>query len=71
MAKAKKKTVAPSDKLNIIGIGIGGKGASDLRAVESQNIIALCDVDWAYSKHILELYPDAKRYKDFRVCYDE
>ena len=27
MAKAKKKTVAPSDKLNIIGIGIGGKGA--------------------------------------------
>ncbi len=71
MAKAKKKTVAPSDKLNIIGIGIGGKGASDLRAVESQNIIGLCDVDWNYSKHILERYPDAKRYKDWRICYKE
>ena len=59
MAKARKKTVAPSDKLNIIGIGIGGKGASDLRAVESQNIIALCDTDWAYAKHIFERYPDA------------
>ena len=47
MAKARKKTVAPSDKLNIIGIGIGGKGASDLRNVESQNIIAMCDTDWA------------------------
>ena len=71
MAKARKKAVAPSDKLNIIGIGIGGKGASDLRAVETQNIIALCDVDWKYSKRILDRYPDAKRYKDWRICYKE
>ena len=37
---------APSDKLNILGIGIGGRGASDLRAMETENIIGLCDVDW-------------------------
>ena len=70
-AKAKKKTVAPSDKLNIIGVGIGGRGASDLRGMESQNIIALCDTDWAYAKHVFERYPEAKRYNDWRVCYDE
>ena len=71
LAKAKKKTVAPSDKLNIIGVGIGGRGASDLRGMESQNIIALCDTDWAYAKHVFERYPEAKRYNDWRVCYDE
>ena len=72
LAKAKKKkTVAPSDKLNIIGVGIGGRGASDLRNMESQNIIALCDTDWAYAKHVFERYPEAKRYNDWRVCYDE
>ncbi|MBR1574860.1 MAG: Gfo/Idh/MocA family oxidoreductase [Bacteroidales bacterium] len=71
LGKSKKKTVAPSDKLNIIGVGIGGRGASDLRGMESQNIIALCDTDWAYAKHVFERYPEAKRYNDWRVCYDE
>jgi hypothetical protein len=40
---------APSDKLNIAGIGIAGRGAGDLEGVESQNIVALCDVDWAHA----------------------
>ena len=35
----------PSDKLNIAGIGIGGKGFGDIRSVPSENIVALCDVD--------------------------
>ena len=69
-APAKKK-VAPSDKLNIIGVGIGGRGASDLKQMESQNIIGLCDTDWSYAKRIFERYPDAKRYNDYRVCFDE
>jgi len=70
-AKAKKKPVAPSDKLNIIGVGVGGRGASDLREMSSQNIIALCDTDWKYANKTFETYPDAKRYNDFRVCFDE
>ena len=70
-AKAKKKAVAPSDKLNIIGVGIGGRGSADLKGMESQNIIGLCDTDWAYAKHVFERYPEAKRYNDWRVCYDE
>ena len=31
---------APSDKLNILGVGVGGRGASVLKGLESQNIIA-------------------------------
>src|SRR5262245_59011493 len=36
---------SPNEKLNIAGIGIGGQGASDLSQMESENIVALCDVD--------------------------
>lgn len=67
--KAGKK--APSDKLNIMAVGIGGRGASDLAAMETENIIGLCDVDWAYAKHVFEKYPQAKRYNDYRKMYDE
>jgi hypothetical protein len=34
-----------SDKLNIAGVGVGGKGRSDVANVSTENIIALCDVD--------------------------
>jgi len=62
---------APSDKLNILGVGIGGRGSSVLRDLESENIIGLCDVDWKYAKHVFDRYPNAKRYKDYRKMYDE
>ncbi len=63
---------APSDKLNIAAIGIGGVGNTNIRNVAStENIVALCDVDWGYSKHVFEAYPSAKRYWDFRKMYDE
>ena len=63
--------VAPSDKLNIAAVGIGGMGNSNLRNLASQNIVGLCDVDWGYSKKVFDTYPNAKRYKDWRKMYDE
>ena len=33
-----------NDKLNIACIGVGGRGASNLAGVASENIVALCDV---------------------------
>jgi predicted dehydrogenase len=44
----------PSDKLNIAGIGVGGMGRSNLLNVSSQNVVALCDVDWAYAGRALD-----------------
>lgn len=61
----------PSDKLNIAGIGVGGMGRTNLRNCKTENIIALCDVDWAYAKSCFDDYPDAKKYKDYRKMYDE
>lgn len=63
--------ISPSDKLNIIGVGIGGRGAHVIRSMNSQNIIGLCDVDWKYSEHVFNEYPKAKRYKDYRKMFDE
>src|ERR1035441_7287044 len=61
---------SPNSKLNIAGIGIGGQGGVDLGEVNSQNIVALCDVDWDYADKTFKQYPAAKRYKDFRQMLD-
>lgn len=64
--------IVPSDKLNVAGIGIGGKGARDLSPVaETENIVALCDVDWSEPvEKVFNTYPGAKRYKDYRLMLD-
>jgi len=36
----------PSDLVNIAGIGVGGIGRANLAALSTQNLFALCDVDW-------------------------
>jgi len=63
---------APSDKLNIAVVGIGGMGNSNLKNVSgTENIVALCDVDWGYSKKVFAANPNAKAYWDWRKMYDE
>jgi predicted dehydrogenase len=62
---------APSDRLNIAGIGIGGKGKNNLRNMVEQNIVALCDCDFAYADNVFKTYPKAKKYKDFRVMLEK
>lgn len=62
---------APSDKLNIAGVGVGGRGFSVLRSMEEENIVGLCDVDWRYSQNCFNHFSDAKKYWDWRVMYDE
>ncbi len=58
-------------KLKILGVGVGGRGASVLRGLETEEIIGLCDVDWKYADHIFKRYPNAKRYNDYRVMFRE
>ena len=60
----------PSDKLNVAGIGVGGKGGSDVRGMESENIVALCDVDESRGAGNFRRFPKARKFKDFRVMLD-
>ena len=62
---------APSDTLNIAGVGVGGKGFPNLVAMNSENIIGLCDIDWNYSKPCFDAFPKAKKYYDWRKMFEE
>lgn len=62
---------APSTKLNIAAIGIGGMGSSNLSHCEGENIVALCDVDKDYAMPIFEKYPKAKVYTDYREMLEK
>jgi predicted dehydrogenase len=62
---------SPSRKLNLAGIGVGGRGADDLEELKSQNIVALCDVDWDLAAPVFKKYPGARRYRDYRELLDK
>ena len=52
----------PSDRLNIAGVGVGGMGRANLINLASENIVALCDVDWGYAGAAFDkLLADAAR----------
>jgi predicted dehydrogenase len=54
----------PSDLLNIAAIGVGGMGRSNLVNLATQNIVALCDVDWGYGGRAFERLPgDIERFE--------
>ncbi len=61
----------PSEKLNIAGIGAGGQAQSDLRHMETENIVALCDVDWRRARGMFQRHSDARKYRDFREMLDK
>src|SRR4029079_17338774 len=40
---------APSDLLNVAAVGVGGQGRANLINLASENVVAICDVDWDYA----------------------
>ena len=62
---------APSDKLNIAGVGVGGMGANYLRNCETENIVALADCDDEMCARTAPRYPGAKTYRDYRVLLEK
>ncbi len=68
---------APSDRLNIAAVGVGGRGRANIRAVAGENIYALCDVDDAQLAATLAeefaapFRDQAKTYRDYRRMLDD
>ncbi|MBV9612812.1 MAG: Gfo/Idh/MocA family oxidoreductase [Acidobacteriaceae bacterium] len=63
---------SPNEKLNIASIGAGGKATSDIQAcAETENIVALCDVDDMRAEKTYGQYAKAAKYKDFRVMLEK
>ncbi len=60
-----------NEKLNVGVIGADGRGAANLAAVaETENIVALCDVDEARLEKAAEKHGAAAKYADFRRMLD-
>ncbi len=65
------RTYAANEKLNIAAIGAGGRATADIQEVASQNIVALCDVDQNRASAMFQRFPEAKKFKDYRVMLQE
>ena len=63
--------ISPNEKMNIAGIGVGGKGMSDIMSCRRENVVALCDPDWDRAAEAFYKIKDAKHYKDYRVMLEE
>lgn len=69
-----KGFLAPSDRLIVAGVGVGGKGASDLTGFAKggkADIAYLCDVDDRRAANSIKAFPKAKYYKDWREMFDK
>ncbi len=62
---------SPNNRLNIAVIGVGGRGEASWSQVPKENIVAMCDVDAKRAATGFEANPQAKKYKDYRVMFDE
>lgn len=61
-----------NDRLNIAGIGVGGKGRGDIENTsQGQNLVAICDVDDRTLGEAEKKYPGAKVYNDWRRLLEQ
>lgn len=58
-------------KLRIAAIGAGGKGSVDIGYCKNENIVALCDVDDANAAGTFKAFPQALRYRDYRIMLEK
>jgi predicted dehydrogenase len=62
---------SPNSRLNLACIGVGGRGRDNLKGVQSENIVALCDVDQVRAADAIRDHTPAKFFQDFRVMFDK
>jgi predicted dehydrogenase len=63
--------ISPNEKINVVGIGVGGKGMGDISSCRRENVIALCDPDSERAGEAFYRFKDAKKYVDYRKMFDE
>ena len=67
---------AANERVNLACVGLGNRAAEIIKELYKTglcNIVALCDVDLGakHTHEILEMFPDAPKFKDFRVMFDK
>ena len=65
------RVLGANDKLNVGVVGVTGRGASNLKGVSGENIVALCDVSASNLAGAKKQFPNAKTYSDFRKMLEQ
>ncbi len=68
---SKRSVLGANNRLNIAGVGVGGKGWVDINNCESENVVAVCDVDQNNLAKAAAKFPNAKTFRDYRRMFDE
>lgn len=72
----KVNLTTPNERVNLACVGLGNRAAEIIKELYKTglcNIVALCDVDLGakQTQEILAMFPDAPKFKDFRVMFDK
>jgi len=75
-AQSYKNIVGSNKKINLACIGIGNRGTDIIPEFYNTglaNIVAFCDVDMGapHTQKMLDKFPDARRFRDFREMFDK
>lgn len=73
-ASKPKAELPPSERVNLACVGVGGQGGGDMKSMAGTglaNIVALCDVDLKNLDSAGKLFPNAKKFQDFRVMFEK
>ncbi len=65
--------IPPSEKVNVASIGAGGMAKHNITSSFKSglaNIVALCDVDEEKAAEMYNQFPEARKYRDFRVMLE-
>jgi predicted dehydrogenase len=67
-----QKAYGANDKIRVVGIGVGGKGSSDIdQAGKLMDVAAICDIDDERLGKKSEQFPHAKKFFDYRELFDK
>ena len=67
-----RRAFGANEKIRVAGIGIGGKGSSDIeQASKVMEVVALCDIDEGRLNLRAATWPSAKKFFDYRKLFDE
>ena len=62
---------SPNERLNIAAIGTMNRAGANIGALADQNIVALADIDANFLDQAGAKFPNARKYRDFRVMLEK
>jgi predicted dehydrogenase len=66
-----RRILGANERLNLGCIGTSGRAASNLKGVQGENIVALCDIDDTLLAARTQEFPQAKLHHDFRRMLEQ